>query len=118
MDGAIRVFVTITTDLVNEAQKIHHTYPVATAALGRTLTAAAIIGAGLKNETDTTTIQFKGDGPLGSIVAVTDSASHVRGYVPFSFTGRKTSSGRSALPLSLPAVNTTGPVSVPPIVML
>lgn len=81
IDGAIRVFVTITTGLVNDAQKIHHTYPVATAALGRTLTAAAIIGAGLKNETDTTTIQFKGDGPLGSIVAVTDSASKVRGYV-------------------------------------
>ena len=81
MDGLVRVFVAVTTDLVNDAQKIHHTYPVATAALGRTLTAAAIIGAGLKNETDTTTIQFKGDGPLGSIVAVTDSSSHVRGYV-------------------------------------
>ena len=81
MDGAVRVFVAVTTELVNDAQKIHHTYPVATAALGRTLTAAAIIGAGLKNETDTTTIQFKGDGPLGSIVAVTDSSAHVRGYV-------------------------------------
>lgn len=71
----------VTTDMVNSAQKIHHTYPVATAALGRTLTIASIIGAGLKNETDTTTIQFKGDGPLGSIVAVTDSSAHVRGYV-------------------------------------
>ncbi len=81
IDGAIRVFVAVTTDLANEAQRIHNTYPVATAALGRTLTAASIIGAGLKNETDTTTIQFKGDGPLGSIVAVTDSASRVRGYV-------------------------------------
>lgn len=81
IDGAVRVFVAVTTDLVNEAHRIHHTYPVATAALGRTLTAAAIIGAGLKNETDTTTIQLKGDGPLGSIVAVTDSKSHVRGYV-------------------------------------
>ena len=81
IDGAIRVFVAVTTELANEAQRIHHTYPVATAALGRTLTAASIIGAGLKNETDTTTIQFKGDGPLGSIVAVTDSASRVRGYV-------------------------------------
>lgn len=81
IDGAIRVFVAVTTELANEAQRIHNTYPVATAALGRTLTAASIIGAGLKNETDTTTIQFKGDGPLGSIVAVTDSASRVRGYV-------------------------------------
>ena len=81
MDGAIRVFVAITTDLVNKAQKIHKAYPTATAALGRTLTVSAIMGAGLKNETDTTTIQFKGDGPLGSVVAVTDSQSKVRGYV-------------------------------------
>ena len=79
IDGAIRVFVAVTTDLVNEAQKIHKTYPTATAALGRTLTISAIMGAGLKNETDTTTIQFKGDGPLGSIVAVCDSKSRVRG---------------------------------------
>lgn len=85
MDGAVRVFVAITTDLVNRAHEIHHTYPVATAALGRTLTAAAIMGAGMKNETDTTTIQFKGDGPLGSIVAVTDSHSRVRGYVANPF---------------------------------
>lgn len=81
MDGSIRVFAAVTTDLVNEAQRIHHTYPVATAALGRTLTIAAIMGAGMKNEGDTATIQFKGDGPLGSIVAVTDSKSLVRGYV-------------------------------------
>ena len=81
IDGAIRVFVAITTELSEEARKIHNTTPVATAALGRTLTAAAIMGAGLKNETDSTTIQFKGDGPLGSIVAVTDSHSAVRGYV-------------------------------------
>lgn len=80
MDGAIRVFVAITTDLVNEAQRIHHSYPVATAALGRTLTAAAIMGAGLKNETDSITIQFRGNGPLGNMYAVTDAKSRVRGY--------------------------------------
>ena len=57
MDGAIRVFAAVTTDLVNEAQRIHHTYPVATAALGRLLTGAAIMGAaGLKNETDSMTL--------------------------------------------------------------
>lgn len=81
MDGAIRIFVAITTDLVNEAQKIHKTYPTATAALGRTLTVSAMIGAGMKNDTDSTTIHFKGDGPLGSIVAVCDNKSQVRGYV-------------------------------------
>ena len=81
MDGAIRVFVAVTTDLVNEAQRIHKTYPTATAALGRTLTIAAIMGAGMKNDTDSTTIQFKGDGPLGSIVTVCNNKSEVRGYV-------------------------------------
>lgn len=80
-DGTIRVFVAVTTDLVNEAHKLHGTFPVATAALGRTLTAAAIMGQNLKNDTDSVTIQFRGDGPLGNIVAVTDSKSRVRGYV-------------------------------------
>lgn len=81
IDGAIKIFVAITTDLVNEAQKIHACYPVATAALGRTLTAAAIMGQNLKNETDSVTIQFLGDGPLGNMLAVADYKSRVRGYV-------------------------------------
>lgn len=81
MDGGIRVFAAITTDLVNEAQRIHKTYPTATAALGRTLTMSAIMGAGLKNPDDSVTIQFKGDGPLGNIVAVCNNISEVRGYV-------------------------------------
>lgn len=79
-DGSIKIFVAVTTDLVNEAQKIHGSFPVATAALGRTLTSAAIMGQNLKNETDSITIQFRGDGPLGNMVAVTDSKSRVRGY--------------------------------------
>ena len=70
MDGAIRVFAAVTTDLVNEAQRIHHTYPVATAALGRLLTGAAIMGAaGLKNETDSMTVQIKGEGEITNLVA-------------------------------------------------
>ncbi len=80
-DGAIKVFVAVTTDMVNEAQKIHNTFPVATAALGRTLTVTAIMGQNLKNDTDSVTVQFRGDGPLGNIVAVTDNKSRVRGYV-------------------------------------
>lgn len=84
-DGAIRVFVAITTDIANKAQQIHKTYPTATAALGRTLTAAAIMGAGLKNENDNITIQFRGDGPLGTMVAVTNEKSEVRGYVENPF---------------------------------
>lgn len=81
MDGSIRVFAAITTDIANRAQQIHQSMPPATAALGRALTAAALMGAQMKNETDTTTIQFSGDGPLGRLVTITDSASRVRGYV-------------------------------------
>ncbi len=81
IDGAIRVFSAITTELSERARQIHNSMPVAAAALGRTLTVAAMMGAQLKNETDSVTIQFSGDGPLGKIVAVTDNMSRVRGYV-------------------------------------
>lgn len=89
MDGAIRVFAAVTTDLVNEAHRIHHTYPVATAALGRLLTGAAIMGAaGLKNDTDSMTLQIKGEGDIKTLVAVTDSQSRVRGYISDPFVHR------------------------------
>lgn len=81
MDGEIRVFTAVTTELAGEAQRIHKAYPTATAALGRVLTMSAIMGANLKNPGDSTTIQFKGDGPLGNIVAVCNNKSEVRGYV-------------------------------------
>ena len=79
--GSVRVFATNTKNLVSHAQKIHNTTPVATAALGRTLTAAAIMGAALKNDTDILTIDIRGNGPLGGIVAVADNKSRVKGYV-------------------------------------
>lgn len=85
IDGAIRVFGAITTDIAQRAREIHNSMPVATAAMGRVLTATALMGAQLKNETDTVTMQFAGDGPLGKIVAVTDSSSKVRGYVENPF---------------------------------
>ncbi len=88
MDGAIRVICAVTTDIVNEAVRIHNTYPVATAALGRMLTAAAIMGATFKNESDTLTLQIKGEGPLGSVVAVSDAQSKVRGYVSNPYVDR------------------------------
>lgn len=81
MDGTIRVFSAITTDLVNEAHRIHNTSATASAALGRLLTAAVFMGAQLKNEGDSTTLQINGDGQLGTLIAVTDNNSHVRGYV-------------------------------------
>ena len=79
-DGSIRVFSAITTDTVNEAHRIHKTSATASAALGRLLTAAAIMGAQLKSDTDSVTLQINGEGPLGIMIAVTDNKSHVRGH--------------------------------------
>jgi len=80
-DGSVRAFACITTDTVNEAFRHHNTSPVATAALGRVLTAASMMGAMLKGENDTVSIQLTGGGPLGRVLAVSDSKSRVRGYV-------------------------------------
>jgi len=80
-NGTILGFAAVTTNTVQTAKDMHDTSPVASAALGRTLTVASIMGCMLKNEKDTITIQIKGDGPLGGIIAVTTSDSKVRGYV-------------------------------------
>jgi len=80
-NGSIRFFVASTTNLVEEARKIHNTSPTATAALGRALTAASIIGITLKNKQDTLTLKIKGDGPIGSIVSVANCEGEVKGYV-------------------------------------
>lgn len=77
----IRVFVADTRELVQTAFEHHHTMPVASAALGRTLTAAAMMGATLKSEEDVLTIQIKGDGPLGKITVTADAGGNVKGYV-------------------------------------
>jgi len=79
--GQVRAFAATTTNTVAEAARIHNLSPVASAALGRTLTAAAIMSKMLKSENDTLTIQIKGDGPLGGVVVVTDAHANVRGYV-------------------------------------
>lgn len=80
-DGSIRFFCVTTTQTVEEARNIHDTYPVATAALGRMLTAGSMMGAMLKADRDKITIQINGKGPIGSILVVSDSSSNVRGYV-------------------------------------
>lgn len=80
-DGAVRCFAAVTTQMVDEARKIHNTSPVASAALGRLLTAAAIMGSMLKGEKDSLTLQVDGGGPLGKMVAISDSKSRVKGYV-------------------------------------
>ncbi len=79
--GTVRAFASVTTELVNKASGIHDLSPIATAALGRTLTAAGMMARMLKGENHKLTIQIKGDGPLGGIVVVSDSGANVRGYV-------------------------------------
>lgn len=79
--GAFRAFVADTTELVGKAVKIHDLFPVAAAALGRTLTAASIMGLDLKDESEGLSIQICGDGPLGNIVTAADCHGNVRGYV-------------------------------------
>ncbi len=80
-DGQIRVFAATTRDLVERARKIHGTSPVATAALGRLLTGAAMMGSMMKGRADVLTVQIMGDGPIGSLTVTADSMSRVKGFV-------------------------------------
>lgn len=80
-NGAIRVVAADTTELCNRAQEIHKMSPTAAAALGRTLTAAAIMGSMLKSSDDSLTVQLAGGGPIGRVVAVSDGKASVKGYV-------------------------------------
>ena len=79
--GSFRVYLTISTKLVQEAVNIHNTTPVATAALGRVLTSAGMMGLMLKNERDKLTLIFKGDGPARQILATADGKGNVKGYI-------------------------------------
>ena len=80
-DAGIQISAAITTGLVERVREIHDTTPVATAALGRTLTATAIMGSQLKTDDGSVTVQVKGNGPLGTIVCVGDADGWVRGYL-------------------------------------
>ena len=80
-NGSIRAFAATTRDLVQHAREIHHTSPVASAALGRMLTAAAMMGSMLKGEKDIVTLQIRGEGPLQGLVVTSDSHARVKGYV-------------------------------------
>lgn len=77
----IRAFACTTRNLVEKARQAHGTSPVATAALGRLLSAGAMMGGMMKGEEDLLTIQVNGDGPLKNIVVTADSAGNVKGYV-------------------------------------
>ena len=80
-NGKISVVCSSTTNLVEEARKLHDLSPLATAAMGRVLTITALIGAEMKNKTDKLTIQIKGNGPIGKIVAVSDNTPHVKACI-------------------------------------
>lgn len=82
LDGAnLRFFAIDSTNMVNRAKKIHNTIPVATIALGRFITMAALMGAMLKNSSERLTITIDGSGPGGKLVACSDSNSRVKGYL-------------------------------------
>lgn len=80
-DDRVQVIAIKSTRIVNEAIKTHNLSPVCAAALGRTLSVAAMMASDLKSGKDNLSITIKGDGPIGSIVAACDGALNLRGYV-------------------------------------
>lgn len=79
--GMIRAFAAVTTDTVETARAAHNTSPVATAALGRLMTGAVMMGADMKNDEDLVTVKISCDGPIGGLLVTADRNGHVKGYV-------------------------------------
>lgn len=80
-DGSARAFVVDSRAIVNDAIRYHNTTPTASALLGRTLTAASIMGTLLKDKGNSLTINIRGDGPAKNVIAVSDYAGNVKGYI-------------------------------------
>ena len=80
-DGMVQAAAIYSRNLTERARQIHKTLPVATAALGRTLAGASMMGNALKGQGASLTLQIKGGGPLGTVLAVSDHEGNVRGYV-------------------------------------
>lgn len=80
-EGQIRAFAATTRELVEYARSAHNTSPVATAALGRLLTAGSMMGVMMKGDDDILTIKIEGDGPIGGLTVTADSKGGVKGYV-------------------------------------
>ena len=80
-DGMVQAAAISSRNLTERARQIHKTLPVATAALGRTLAGASMMGSALKGQGASLTLQIKGGGPLGTVLAVSDHEGNVRGYV-------------------------------------
>lgn len=79
-NSQIRAFAATTRDMAETSRRIHNTSPVVTAALGRLLTGAAMMGSMMKGEKDILTIQMKGDGPVNGLTVTADSSANVKGY--------------------------------------
>lgn len=80
-DGSVACYAMDSTDIVAKAERIHKTSATVTAALGRLLTAASLMGCMCKGEEDSVTVRISGDGPTGNLIAVSDSGGNVRGCV-------------------------------------
>ncbi|MBQ4145924.1 MAG: Hsp33 family molecular chaperone HslO, partial [Clostridia bacterium] len=80
-DGFFKIATVVTTDTVNQAHTYHQTMPVASAAIGRLLTAGLLMADGMKEDEASLTLQLRGDGPLGTLVVVADTKGGVKGYV-------------------------------------
>lgn len=80
-DQQLRVFAATTKNMVERARQIHNTYPVATAALGRLLTAGAMMGSMMKGDTDILTLQIDCSGPIQGLTVTADAKANVKGYV-------------------------------------
>jgi len=80
-DGMVQAAAICSRDLVERARQIHKTLPVGTAALGRALSGCSMMGNALKGQGASLTLQFKGGGPLGTVLTISDPEGNVRGYV-------------------------------------
>ncbi len=79
-EETVRAFAIDSTELTAEAREIHHTFPVVTAALGRLLSAGAMMGSMMKGENDKLTLQMKSDGPIAQMTVTADSHGNIKGF--------------------------------------